>query len=58
MSLLLTWAMFAAKFGEAAPQFCVAVVPRQMPARALLPMMLPAIVLSDPATVMPSPVAE
>ena len=53
MSLLVTWAMFAEKFGEDAPQFCVAVVPRQMPARPLLPRMLLAIVLSDPATILP-----
>ena len=58
MSLSLTWAMAAELAGEDAAQFCVAVVPRQMPARALVPMMLAAIVLSDPATVMPSPVSE
>jgi hypothetical protein len=50
--------MAAAFDGVDAPQFCVMVVPRQMPARALLPMMQPAIVLSDPATVMPSPCSE
>jgi len=58
MSLSLMWQMAAEFAGEDAAQFCVAVVPRQRPARALLPRMLLAIVLSEPATVIPSPFFE
>ena len=50
--------MAAAFDVDDAAQFCVAVVPRQRPARALLPRMLLAIVLSEPATVIPSPFFE
>jgi hypothetical protein len=57
MSLLKTWVMLLEMLLPNEFQRTAVVLPRQMPARALVPKMQPWMVESELVTVMPSPTA-